>query len=132
MSTQIRTKKPFGRGLSTSQRLVMAVIIAGSVLYIVMALYSRDLFWLLNVREHYMVARLSPGTTSEEVKTIFGDPERVYAEKLGQDSYYVKGYSFKERAITKEVWIYFGWFDVVVYVYFDNDMKVEDVFMGFS
>jgi hypothetical protein len=44
----------------------------------------------------------------------------------------VEGYSYRRRPISNEVLIYFGGADLIVYVYTDNDDRVEYVYIGGS
>lgn len=71
------------------------------------------------------------GMTEQEVRNALGAPAQVYGRADAPEDYYVKGYSFRKRAITNKVLIYIA-AEPIAYVYLDNQNKVEDVFVGGS
>ena len=74
---------------------------------------------------------LKLGLTPAAVESALGKPFRVYTRENAPKEYYVKGYGRKERPITNKVYIYMGT-ETIAYVYFDNQEKVEDFFVGGS
>ena len=102
------------------------------VLYLALAITTHDPFWLLNADIHLRTARIAPGMTASEITHIMGTPSSVFDESQNGTDYYIEGYTHKERPITRQVWIYYGSFDAIVYIYFDNDMQVEEMFIGGS
>jgi hypothetical protein len=71
------------------------------------------------------------GMTEAQVTELLGQPFRLYTKDDAPVDYYVKGYSYKERAITNRVLIYVK-VEPICYVYIDQKGIVEDVFVGGS
>ena len=71
------------------------------------------------------------GMPEEEVTATLGKPRHVYSQADAPESYYVDGYSFKERKITNKVLIFVAT-EAIAYVYLDNNNEVEEVFIGGS
>lgn len=74
--------------------------------------------------------------TEKQVVEAFGKPYKTVHR--GSKDYYIKGYSFKHREIGNRVLIYFPdnptdmVADIIMYVYIDNEGRVEDYFVGGS
>ena len=71
------------------------------------------------------------GMSEEEVIKLLDKPNKVYYGKTAPKDYYEKGYSYKRRAISNKVFIYIG-SEPIAYVYFNEQNRVEDVFVGGS
>lgn len=71
------------------------------------------------------------GMTEAQVIELHGQPFRLYTKSDAPVDYYVKGYSYKERAITNKVLIYVK-VEPICYVYLDQNGLVEDVYVGGS
>jgi hypothetical protein len=71
------------------------------------------------------------GVTADQVIRRLGEPRHRYDRQTAPDSYYVKGYSYKERPISQSVLIYVG-IESILCVYVDANNRVEDVFVGGS
>jgi outer membrane protein assembly factor BamE (lipoprotein component of BamABCDE complex) len=71
------------------------------------------------------------GMSEDEVRAKLGKPVHSYSKADAPESYYVEGYSFKEREISNKALIFVA-SEAIAYVYLDNNNKVEEVFVGGS
>jgi hypothetical protein len=69
--------------------------------------------------------------SESEVRRVLGDPRWTYTAQTAPADYYVPGYRHKKRTITGKVLIYLG-AESIAYVYFDQQARVEEVFVGGS
>jgi hypothetical protein len=69
--------------------------------------------------------------TEEEVVASLGKPVHIYTKDDAPESYYVEGYSCKERQISNKVLIFIA-SEALAYVYLDEKNEVEEVFVGGS
>lgn len=81
--------------------------------------------------EYRLFRQVKNGMTEAQVTELLGQPNRSYEKSNAPEDYYVKGYSFKKRAITNRVLIYTR-VEPICYVYIDQNGIVEDVFVGGS
>jgi outer membrane protein assembly factor BamE (lipoprotein component of BamABCDE complex) len=81
--------------------------------------------------EYRLFRQVKNGMTEAQVTELLGQPYRSYEKSNAPEDYYVKGYSFKKRAITNKVLIYIK-VEPICYVYLDQNGIVEDVFVGGS
>lgn len=80
---------------------------------------------------HRIEAKLELGLSSARVRERLGEPSYVYEAESAPEDYYVPGWAHRERPITSEVWI-FHIGEPICYVWFDEQGKVEDWFVGGS
>ena len=94
-------------------------------------------FWYWSTAPYRAIeGRINPLRTEADVVRIFGQPRHIFNK--GTTGYHVRGYAFKERPITGKVLVYFpaesatDGYDVILYVYVDEQGNVEDHFVGGS
>jgi outer membrane protein assembly factor BamE (lipoprotein component of BamABCDE complex) len=71
------------------------------------------------------------GMSEGDVRRLLGEPSKVYEKATAPENYYIEGYSFKRRPITNKVLIYVA-SEPIAYVYFDDNDKVEETYVGGS
>ncbi len=76
-------------------------------------------------------SQVSIGDGLDSVRRILGNPAQEYTRDSAPEDYYISGYRRRERAISKRVLIYRG-ADLVFYVWFDENERVEELFVGGS
>jgi len=74
-----------------------------------------------------MWAKVKAGDSELRVRELLGEPRYVYESDSSPANYYVEGYGRKERPISGRVLIYFGSFDLILYVYIDPLGRVEEM-----
>ncbi len=85
---------------------------------------------LVNYKFYFL---LKEGLTEQEVIRMLGNPVVVVqGPKRATDRYYVPGYEYQSYPVKKKVLIYFGFPDLIVYVYIDDEGTVEKIFRGGS
>ena len=83
-------------------------------------------------REEYeRFSLVKPGMGEQEVVKLLGNPYKIYFRTTAPKDYYISGYAYKKREIINKVFIYIGT-EPIAYIYFDNQNKVEDIFIGGS
>lgn len=82
-------------------------------------------------KDYDLFGAVKVGMTEEEVTNLLGSPYKIYYKGTAPTNYYVEGYAYKKRDISNKVFIYIG-VEPIAYVYFDNQNKVDDVFVGGS
>jgi outer membrane protein assembly factor BamE (lipoprotein component of BamABCDE complex) len=93
--------------------------------------------WLADVidsafgHEYARFRAIEIGMSEADVRERLGRPHRIYYRATAPADYYAEGYEFKRRAITNKVFIHFAT-EPIAYVYFDEDNRVEEVFVGGS
>lgn len=81
--------------------------------------------------EYERFEAIQVGMTEEQVRELLGDPLKVYDAETAPEDYYVEGWTFKRRPITNKVFIYIAT-EPIAYVWFDEQNRVEEVFVGGS
>jgi outer membrane protein assembly factor BamE (lipoprotein component of BamABCDE complex) len=105
----------------------LGIAIVAAALLVVNALVFHRAF-----KEDYERFRaVKLGMNETEVIALLGKPYKTYDKATAPKSYYVEGYTFKERSITNKVFIYIGT-EPIAYIYFDDKNRVEDTFVGGS
>ena len=87
--------------------------------------------WAMGLPKQRIESQLRVGLTQEEIRQRLGEPELRYEADAAPDRYYVDGWAYREREITSEVWIFIVG-EPICYVWFDEDDRVEDWFVGGS
>lgn len=111
----------------TATKVAAALVLIAAVIVLISVTAVRDAF----DEEHKRFESIKPGMTESQVLALLGKPERMYEKSSAPKDYYVKGYAFKERLITNKVYIYIGK-EPIAYIYFDDQNKVEEAFVGGS
>lgn len=92
-----------------------------------------NMYWRQqNEPDYSNAAGITKGMDEDEVRVRLGEPWRTYERANAPSNYFIEGYSHPNRAITGKVMIYFGGSDMIVYVYVDEDGRVEEKFIGGS
>jgi hypothetical protein len=76
--------------------------------------------------------QVTVGATEEAVLELVGVPDREYMRDSAPTDYYAKELSYRARPITSKVFIYRGQPDLTMFVWFDENGVVEDIFIGGS
>lgn len=76
-------------------------------------------------------SQVQVGDHEAVVRSLLGAPHREYSAKGAPRDYYVPGYARRVRPIRGGVLIYTG-SDLVMYIWIDDDGRVEDIFIGSS
>lgn len=83
-------------------------------------------------REDYRrLEAVEVGMTESQVRELLGEPHQEYEAGTAPEDYYVEGWAYKRRPITNKVFIYHGG-EPILYVWFDEENRVEEVFVGGS
>jgi outer membrane protein assembly factor BamE (lipoprotein component of BamABCDE complex) len=109
-------------GRLAKSRPVKTLVVATTVLYSACSGFEQSRQAFENVKV---------GMTEAQVIELHGQPLRSYTNSDAPVDYYVKGYSYKERAITNRVLTYVK-VEPICYVYIDPQGIVEDVYIGGS
>lgn len=105
---------------------VVILLVLISIIYFLKKSYKESF-----IEDYKKFESIKVGMSEEEVIKRLGEPQKVYNSENEPENYYVEGYSFKKRSITNKVLIYIGT-EPIAYFYFDNQNKVEDIFIGGS
>lgn len=109
-----------------------AVILLTAVAFIVLAsVASRMIVVRLFSEDYVPFLSVKGGMSEQEVVARLGPPDKVYDRETAPEDYYVPGHAYKKRRIGHKVYIYRGT-EAVLYVYFNRQMIVEDVYVGGS
>jgi hypothetical protein len=77
-------------------------------------------------------SKIATGDSESRIRELLGEPRHEYTKDNAPEDYYVKGYGRKERPITERVLIYMGKVDLILYVYFDPQGRVEETVIAGS
>lgn len=75
--------------------------------------------------------RATTGMDESEIVAMFGEPREVVWGQDGGTDYYLPGYSYERRDVSKKVLIYVRG-EAIAYIYIGDDDRVEHVFVGGS
>lgn len=109
----------------TTAKLLLALTLVAVFALIVVRQYQRDYS-----SSSLLFTKIERGMSEQEVRTLLGEPYREHKADESAD-YYLEGWSHDKRAISGKVLIYLN-ADVICYVYFDRNFKVEHIFIGGS
>lgn len=115
------------RRFGTAAKLAVALGLIAVAVVLITVMAVRDAF----DEEYKRFQSIKPGMTDSQVLVLLGKPERMYEKGSAPKDYYIKGYAFKERPISNKVYIYVSK-EPIAYIYFDDQNKVEEVFVGGS
>ena len=87
--------------------------------------------WLVDLPRERVRSQLELGLTAAQVVERLGDPDRVYDADAAPEDYYVDGWAHRERPITSTVQIFILG-EPICYVWYDENQRVEDWFVGGS
>ena len=104
----------------------IAGVLAGGLL-----LLAHFVFYAAFGDEYERFEAVEVGMTEGQVRELLGEPARVYEAETAPEEYYVDGWSYERRPITNKVFIYFS-AEPIAYVWFDEENRVEEVFVGGS
>lgn len=82
-------------------------------------------------QQYAELRRVKAGMTEAEVRAALGQPLHEYTREAAPSPYYVRGWTFKERAISNKVLIYIR-SEPIAYIWIDGHGRVEEVFVGGS
>lgn len=77
-------------------------------------------------------SKIVAGDSEARIRELLGSPLHEYTKDAAPEDYYVSGYGRKERPITGKVFIYMGKVDLILYVYFDPQGRVEETVVAGS
>ena len=108
-------------------------VVLGMALVLVPLMTAAYFSWRWTNEPYFSrAAAIKRGMPEAEVRERLGEPWHVYDAESAPEDYYVEGYSYRRRPISNKVLIYFGGLDLIVYVYTDNEDRVEYVYIGGS
>jgi len=115
--------------LSNIKKSIFIIIIAILIIIILkyLAIYNEEKLW----PKYKEYREIKIGMTQNEVENMLGQPYKVYYKDNAPKNYYIEGWNYKKRNINNKVYIYLEG-EPIAYIYFDNDDKVEYVFVGGS
>lgn len=111
----------------------LALRIAGGVFLLFAILMAIVGFALHEFRRdsHALWDQVAIGESEESARSKLGPPFREYTRESAPADYYVSGYRKRERSISSRVLIYMG-ADLVLYIWIDENDRVEEMFRGVS
>ena len=112
-------------------KLLTLLLVVGLLVLGIGTWFSYGAFETVFADEYERFRTIEVGMTEAEVTSALGAPLKVYFRESAPANYYEEGYAFLERPITHKVFIYIGT-EPIAYVYFDDDNRVEEVFVGGS
>ncbi|MDA7650834.1 hypothetical protein N8607_00900 [bacterium] len=87
--------------------------------------------WLVDLPRERVRSQLELGLTATQMVERLGEPDRVYDTDAAPEDYYLDGWAHRERPITSTVQIFILG-ELICYVWFDENQRVEDWFVGGS
>lgn len=105
--------------------------------FILLVLICLGAFYYYANKPYFEVSRLiEQAETESKVEELFGPAYKIFEK--GDKDRYLKGWSYEEREITDHAAVYFlqdrfpeNW-DMIVYVYYDQEGNIEDYYIGGS
>ena len=87
--------------------------------------------WVLDLPRERIRSKLELGLTPAQVVERLGEPDYVHGVDTAPEDYYVDGWAYRERPITSTVQVFILG-EPIAYVWYDEDGRVEDWFVGGS
>ena len=117
--------------LAFSVKTLFLITTAIATLFAGLMLVGRQADRWLGGEDLIRFEEIELGMTKQEVLERLGPPDVSYERSSVPPNYYVGGYSYKDRPINREVFIYIG-VEPIAYYYLNNDLLVEDIYIGGS